>query len=115
MSDSNMASGRAADPTDRNPKTVSGKASIPDAALPPIRPLWMDQRRSQMRWECYNGPVVFDYPRVLRPEEIDDMTEVLALVLKGLRRTAQAIETQSAKTEGLGPKDESAVGKADAP
>lgn len=28
---------------------------------------------------------------------------------------AQVIETRSAKTEGLGPKDESAVGKADAP
>jgi len=28
---------------------------------------------------------------------------------------AQAIETQRAKTEGLGPKDESAVGAADAP
>ncbi len=36
-------------------------------------------------------------------------------VYRGLLITAQAIETQSAKTAGLGPKDESAVGKADAP
>jgi hypothetical protein len=30
-------------------------------------------------------------------------------------RAAQAIETRSAKTEGLGPQDESAVGETDAP
>jgi len=69
----------------------------------PSIPLWLDQRRAQMRWEVYNGAAVFDYPRVLLPDEIDDLEEVLELVIRGLRRTASAIEAASAdETENTG-------------
>ena len=86
-------------------------ASIPSAR--PHVPLWLDQRRLQMRWELYNGAAIFDYPRVLLPAEIDEIEEVLALVVKGLRRTASAIEARSdatgtgaAEGESAGPQDD---------
>lgn len=54
----------------------------------PQRPLWFNQCRQQLRWEVYNGAVIFDYPKVLKPDEIDDLEDIFALLLKGLRRTS---------------------------
>lgn len=89
------------------PQASQPKALVPDA--PPRLSFWVDQRRGQMRWEVNNGPVLIDYPKVLSSGEIDDLRELFGMFIDSLRRTAQAIETRSAKTEGLGPQDESAV------
>lgn len=94
------------------PKVAALRASIPNA---PRLSLWVDQRRRQLRWETNNGPVVLDYPNTLRPEEIDDLEQVLAINIGTMRRTAQAIEAGTVETERLDAKHESAVGETDAP
>lgn len=110
-----MAEEGRALPTDRataaEPVVSALRDGIPSAW--PKLPLWIDQRRKQFRGEFYNGPVVLDFPAVLKPDEIEDLDKYLALVLAGLRRTAQAIEARRAETTGSAC--ESAVGPADAP
>jgi hypothetical protein len=104
-------------PTDRataaEPVVSALRDGIPSAE-PPLKPLWLDQRRKQLRWEVDNGPVILEYPRVFTPNEIDDFEAVTTLFIAGLRRIAQAIEARRAETERLGRNDESAVRK-DAP
>jgi hypothetical protein len=88
------------------------KASIPSAG--PLLSLWTDQRQRQVRWEVDNGPVLLTYPMVMKPTEIDELEQVLALAVSVMRRTASAIETRSDATGTGAAEGESAVPQGDA-
>ena len=81
--------------------------AIPSA---PRLSLWVDQTRRQLRWEVANGPVLFDYPKVMTLAELAELEQVLTLCLKSANRVAQAIEArQGQDRNGLDAKHESAV------
>ncbi len=63
----------------------------------PKMSLWVDQRRSELRWETENGPVLMSHPRVMTPDEIVDLEAVLAITLKVIRRTSEKV---AAHTKG---------------
>jgi hypothetical protein len=97
----------------------SPKDSIPNAAQElrnnaDALTKWMESVSEQQREAIY-GFSGRGYPLEQRVADALDIGFRLASSVIHLAKTvASAIETQSAKTEGLGPQDESAVAKPDA-
>ena len=82
----------------------SPSVSIPNAGL-------TLRTRRILQWPTVAGDVVLTFPDDLTTKDIDALHSVFAIAEGVMRSRAQAIETQRAKTEGLGPEDESAVTK----
>jgi hypothetical protein len=70
------------------------QVNAPPEVIPPTMPLWVNQRRGQFRWEVDNGAAIFDFPHVMKPEEVDELEKVLALCVKAIRRNSDAIAAQ---------------------
>lgn len=59
---------------------------------PPTMPLHINHRRADFQQHADNGDILISTPRLLSPDEIEDLEEFFKIVVRVLRRTSSSID-----------------------